>query len=407
MPVLITREIYIQKIRPFIDKPFIKVITGIRRSGKSAILQILMDELYEKGVSAENIIYINFESMQFADIDTAQKLHLFISEKIKLTQRYYILLDEIQEVDKWEKAVNSFLVDFDCDVYITGSNSTLLSGELATYIAGRYLEINILPLSFGEFLDFRKELGEDITDPKARFVDYLRSGGFPSIHIFNYSAEQGDKIVSDIFASAMLRDVINRNKIRNTDLMEKIIKFIFDNIGNTFSAKKVADYFKSQHRKVDIETIFNYLSALENAFIIYKIPRFDLKGKEILQTNEKYFIADMGLKNALLGYHDRDISGSLENMVFLELKRRGYTVYIGKLGTMEIDFIARRKDQKLYVQVAYKLPEKSTVDREFKSLLEVKDNFPKYVVTMEEFWQDNIEGVLHKNIADFLLSDEY
>jgi len=404
---MIRRELYMQQIRPFIDKPFIKVITGIRRSGKSAILQLVMDELLEKGISPENILYINFESMQYADISSAKDLHGYISGKINIKQRAYILLDEIQEVDQWERAVNSFLVDFDCDVYITGSNSTMLSGELATHIAGRYVEITLLPLSFGEFLEFRKQPGQKTGDNRSLFVEYLRSGGFPSIHLFDYTPEQCDKIVSDIFASAMLRDVLQRHKIRNTDLMEKIIKFIFDNLGNTFSAKKVSDYFRSQQRKVDIETVLHYLGALETAYIIYKTPRFDLKGKEILQTSEKYFIADIGLKNALLGYHDRDISGALENIVFLELKRRGYSVFIGKLGTMEIDFIARRKDARVYVQVAFKLPEQSTVDREFAPLLAVKDQFPKYVVTMEDFWQDNIEGIRHMHIADFLLSDAY
>lgn len=403
---MIKRDLYINQIIPFIDKPFIKVITGIRRSGKSAILQLLMDELIERGINLENIIYINFESMQFSDIDEAKKLYSYISDKILGNQRYYLMLDEIQEVTNWEKAINSFMVDFNCDVYITGSNSRLLSGELSTYIAGRYVEFCIYPLSFAEFLHF-KGYTPDTTDIRSTFVDYLRFGGFPAIHISYYTYDQADRIISDIYASAMLRDVINRNKIRNTALLEKIVRFAFDNIGNTFSAKKVADYFKSQQRNVDIETVFNYLSALEGAFILYKTPRYDLKGKELLQTNEKYYIGDIGIKNSVLGYRDRDISGALENIVFLDLKRRGYKVFVGKLGNYEIDFVAVRKENKLYVQVAYKLPEQSTIEREFRPLLEIRDNYPKYVVTMEEFWHDNIEGVKHMHIADFLLMHEH
>ncbi|MDO8685942.1 MAG: ATP-binding protein [Clostridiales bacterium] len=238
-------------------------------------------------------------------------------------------------------------------------------------------------------------------------MKFLRMGGFPVLHLADYSFEEAYKIISDIYASAILRDIVQRNRIRNLALLEKIIKFVFENIGNMFSAKKVADYFKNQQRNIDIETIYSYLNALENAFIIYRIPRYDLKGKEVLQTNEKYFIGDQGLKYAVMGYRDRDISGILENIVMLELKRRGYKVYVGILGNYEIDFVAEKSNQKIYIQVAYRLSEETTVAREFGVFSGVRDHYPKYVVTMEDFWQDNIDGIKHKNIADFLLMKEY
>ena len=405
---MIKREHYLEQIRSFIDKPLIKVLTGIRRSGKSAILMMLKEELVQRGINHENIIYINFESMEYADIDNAKSLYTFVKSKIKTELKYYILLDEIQEVKSWEKAINSFMVDCNADVYITGSNSKLLSSELATYIAGRYIEINVTPLSFKENLEFKKVLtNTEISDIQKEFIRYLRLGGFPIIHTADYSYEDAYKIINDIYASATLRDIVQRNRIRNIDLLDKVVKYVFENIGNMFSAKKVSDYFKNQQRKVDVETVYNYLDALEGAFIIYRVPRYDLRGKEVLQTNEKYFIGDQGLKYAVMGYKDRDISGILENIVFLELKRRGYQVYVGKFDDKEIDFVAEKKGQKIYVQVAYKLSEESTVEREFGALLGVRDHYPKYVVTMEDFWQDNVEGIKHKNLAEFLLMEEY
>ncbi|SHH30624.1 ATP-binding protein [Desulfosporosinus lacus] len=408
MIAIIRRELYLEQLRPFIDKPLIKVLTGIRRSGKSSILLMLQEELTQRGVKDENIIYINFESMEHSDMDNAKSLYSFVKSKVSSELKCYILLDEIQEVKGWEKAINSFLVDFNVDIYITGSNSKLLSSELATYIAGRYIEINVTPLSFKENLEFKKILTRiDPTDIHKELVRFIRMGGFPIIHTASYSREDAYKIINDIYASAILRDIVQRNRIRNIELLEKVVKYVFENIGNMFSAKKVADYFKNQQRKVDIETVYNYLNALEGAFIIYRVPRYDLRGKEVLQTNEKYFIGDQGLKYAVMGYKDRDISGILENIVFLELKRKGYQVYVGKFDDKEIDFVAVKKEQKVYVQVAYKLVEESTVEREFGVLLGIRDHYPKYVVTMEDFWQDNIEGIKHKNLAEFLLMDEY
>lgn len=401
---MILRPTYIDAIIPFIDKPQIKIITGIRRSGKSVVLRLLKEELLQRGVQEEQIITINFESFAFVELTKAQKLYEFVKEKIKHSHKYYLLLDEIQEVKEWEKAVNSFIVDFDVDIYLTGSNSHLLSSELATYLAGRYVEIPVFTLSYKEFLDFRKQYFKEENTANS-FVQYLRFGGFPVIHTANYPDETAYKVVYDIYSSVILRDTIQRYKIRDIELLERVIKFAFDNIGNTFSGKNVADFFKSQQRKVDVNTVYNYLNALEGAFVLYRVPRYDIKGKEILKTQEKFYVSDVSIIYALMGYRDRMISGILENIVFLELKRRGYNVYIGKLDTTEIDFVAEKRNQKIYVQVAYKLENEQTVSREFGNLLAIDDHYPKYVVTMDEFWKDNIEGIKHLYITDFLLGE--
>ena len=401
---MILRPTYIDAIIPFIDKPQIKIITGIRRSGKSVVLRLLKEELLQRGVQEEQIITINFESFAFIELTKAQKLYEFVKEKIKHKHKYYLLLDEIQEVEDWEKAVNSFIVDFDVDVYLTGSNSHLLSSELATYLAGRYVEIPVFTLSYKEFLDFRKQYFKEENTANS-FVQYLRFGGFPVIHTANYPDETAYKVVYDIYSSVILRDTVQRYKIRDIELLERVIKYAFDNIGNTFSGKNVADFFKSQQRKVDVNTVYNYLNALEGAFVLYRVPRYDIKGKEILKTQEKFYVSDVSIIYALMGYRDRMISGILENIVFLELKRRGYNVYIGKLDTTEIDFVAEKRNEKIYVQVAYKLENEQTVNREFGNLLAIDDQYPKYVVTMDEFWKDNIEGIKHLHITDFLLGE--
>ena len=405
---MIRRDLYLKQIEPFIDKPLIKVITGIRRSGKSVLLKLLKEELFEKGIKENQIIYLNFDSLEFAEIDRAEKLYQYVKKRIVKGKRCYILLDEIQEVDSWERAVNSFLADFDADIYITGSNSRLLSSELATYLTGRYVEIHLYTLSFSEYLSFKsaRTCIEEL-NTKSEFENFLRMGGFPVLHIAEYSIETAYKIVFDIYSSSILRDTIQRNKIRDVELLERVVKFVFNNVGNKFSAKNVADYFKSQQRKIDLNTVYNYLNALESAFIIERIPRYDLTGKEVLKTFEKYFTGDPAIIYSVMGYKDRMISGVLENIVMLELKRRGFSVYTGKWGNREVDFVAEKNENKIYVQVAYKMVEKSTIDREFIPLLEIKDNHPKYVVTMDEFWKDNIEGVKHIYIADFLLMENW
>ena len=403
---MLKRDIYINQITGWIDKPFIKVITGIRRSGKSVLLKLLQKELHKRGVDTNNIIYINFESFEFVDIRDAKKLFGYIKDKIKNRQKYYLLLDEIQEVDKWEKAINSFSVDFNTDIYITGSNSHLLSSELATYLSGRFVQLTIFTLSFNEYLQFKNEYSRiEIKNNYKEFENFIQFGGFPVIHTTTFTAEQAYKIVYDIYSSVILRDVVQRFKFRDIELLERVIRYVFDNIGNKLSAKNISDYFKSQNRKLDINTIYNYLNALESSYIIHRIQRYNIRGKEILKTNEKYFVGDHSLLYALMGYKGRLISGVLENIVMLELKRRGYNVFVGKLDNLEIDFIAEKPNNRIYVQVAYKMTEKKTVEREYNSLLKIKDNYPKYILTTDEYLHDNTNGIKHLHIVDFLMMD--
>ncbi len=404
---MIARPTYIAQLRPFIDKPLIKIITGIRRSGKSTVLNLLKKDLLENNTREEQIISINFESFAYAELLDANNLYQHIKGAIQSSGKYYLLLDEIQEVDDWEKAVNSFMVDFNVDIYLTGSNSHLLSSELATFLAGRYVEIPIYTLSYREFLDFRKEFFPDNSNNGNLFLQFLRKGGFPVIHTGQYSEESAYKIVYDIYSSVILRDTVQRHKIRDVELLERVIRYAFDNIGKTFSGKNVADYFKSQQRKIDINTVYNYLTALEGAFILYRVPRYDLKGKEILKTQEKFYVGDISIIYATMGNRDRMISGILENIVFLELKRRGYDVYVGKLDTTEIDFVAEKQGEKIYVQVTYRLDNEQIIEREFGNLLSIDDQYPKYVVSMDEFWKDSIEGVRHLYISDFLMKEEH
>ena len=403
---MIKRDNYLKQIEPFINKPFVKILTGIRRSGKSTVLSLLKDELISSGISAEQIIMINFESIVYSEISTAVKLYEYISCQIKPSTKYYLLLDEIQEVSQWEKTINSLMIDFDTDIYLTGSNSHLLSSELATYLTGRYIEIAVNTLSFREYIDFRKKYFHDTaSNRKELFISYLRLGGFPVIHTADYATDTAYKIVYDIYSSVILRDTVQRYKIRDIELLERVVRFAFDNIGRTFSGKNVADYFKNQQRKIDINTVYNYLKALEGAFVLYRVPRYDIKGKEILKTQEKYYVSDVSLLYATMGYRDRMISGILENIVYLELKRRGYKVYVGKLYSKELDFIAEKQSEKIYIQITYKLESEQTVEREFSNLLEIDDQYPKYVISMDDFWKDTIDGVQHIHISDFLLND--
>lgn len=405
---MIARTTYLEQLREFIDKPQIKIITGIRRSGKSSTLLLLKDELLQKAVAIEQIVYVNLESFTFSELRTAEKLYMYIAEKIQKGRKTYLLLDEIQEVVQWEKAINSLQVDFDVDIYLTGSNSHLLSSELATYLAGRYVEIPVFTLSFAEYLQFRAAyFPQENQEIRQAFRTYLRLGGFPVIHTTNYSEETAYKVIHDIYSSVILRDTVQRFNIRDVELLERVIKYAFDNIGNTFSGKNVADYFKSQQRKIDINTVYNYLNALTGAFILYQTPRYDIKGKEILKTQEKFFLSDVGLLYATMGFKDRNISGVLENVVYLELKRRGYKVFVGKYNDKEIDFVAEKQGNKIYIQVAYKIDNEQTQEREFSVLLNIKDQFPKFVVTMDDFWRESVEGVRHFYISDFLLFDGY
>jgi hypothetical protein len=404
---MILRPIYSKHISEYIDKTQIKIITGIRRSGKSTFLRLLKNELNERNVLDEQIISINFESFNFSELTNAVKLHQFVKAKITQKRKYYLLFDEIQEVENWEKAINSFLVDFDVDIYITGSNSHLLSSELATYLAGRYVEIPVFTLSFKEYLTFRAHYLQENQEIKAAFSNFLRLGGFPVIHTAEYSEESAYKVVYDIYSSVILRDTIQRYKIRDVEILERVIKYAFDNVGNTFSGKNIADYFKSQQRKIDINTVYNYLHGLEGAFILHRVQRYDIKGKEILKTQEKFYASDVSLIYATMGFKDRMISGILENIVFLELKRRGYKVFIGKLYDKEIDFVAEKMGNKIYAQVTYKLENEQTIEREFGNLLAINDQYPKFVISMDERWTESVSGVKHFHIADFLLRENW
>ncbi|MDW7662815.1 MAG: ATP-binding protein [Bacillota bacterium] len=401
---MIERKHYYDLIEPFLDQPLIKVITGIRRSGKSTMMKMLQNKLIERGVPKEQIIYVNFESMQFLDIRISVKFYEYVMDKVIAGQRMYLFFDEIQIVDHWEEAVNSFLVDLDADIYITGSNSNLLSSEISTLLTGRYIQFRLYPLTFKEMIDFHNELGKTEKHPELLW-QFIRRGGFPMIHISDYDESTCYRIINDIYDSIVLRDVVQRYGIRNIELLSRIVKYIIDNVGNTFSAKSISDYFKSQNRKVDLNTIYNYIDALESSFVINKVNRYDVHGKEILKTQEKYYLADQGIQHAIFGYKDRNISGVLENIVYNELIMRGYQVYVGKIQDLEIDFVAERKNEKVYVQVTYQMNNESTINREFKPLLMVKDHYPKYVVSMDENFKDNIEGVRHLYLGDFITSD--
>lgn len=406
---MLARQSYMEQILPYMGKPYIKVLTGLRRCGKSSILLLLKEELEARGLNQDHIIHINFENLLYMDIRTAPTLRSWLLERMKDGELYYLLLDEIQEVAEWEKAINSLMVEANVDIYITGSNSRLLSSELATYIAGRYVSIPVRTLSFKEYLIFRGKSPDDDQHEGlgVLFRDYLRRGGFPRIALDGNDYEQDYKAVSDIYSSIILLDTVQRHNIRDIELLNRVVRFVIDNVGNLFSAKKVADYFKSQMRNVHIETIYNYLNALEEAYVIKKIPRYDVKGKELLKTNEKYFVGDHALIYALMGYRDHAISGVLENIVLHELERRGYTVYTGKLGDREIDFVAQRREEKLYIQVCYKLDADAVVEREFTPLLGIRDNYPKYVLSLDDFWDDTIEGIKHKFLPEFLLGEKF
>lgn len=402
--IMIAREFYMQQIRDYMNTPVVKVITGMRRSGKSVLLELIRNELETQAVDKENIIYINFESLKFAKLKKDMRLYEYITKRAERAKgRVYILLDEIQEVDKWEKIINSLRVDMDCDIYVTGSNARLLSGELATLLAGRYVEIHVYPLSFKEYLDFaesndaEKELGVN-----EHFANYIRYGGLPGIHQMKWDDGRVIQYLEDIYNSVILKDVIQRNKIRDTALLEAIVHYLMDNIGNIFSAKTISDFLKSQGRKLSTETVYNYIDALQNAFIINKVKRFDIKGKRILETQEKYYLTDLGLRHAVIGYRDNDISGILENIVYQELIRRGYKVHIGKQGVAEVDFVAEKQEERIYVQVCYVLHE-GDMEREFNPLETIADNYKKMVISTDSLIHFNRNGIKQKNIIDFLL----
>ena len=409
---MILRPYYVDKITAYVDTPFIKILSGVRRSGKSTILKMIEEELKERGVAEERILTYNFDSLQYENL-TAKALYNEIKEKISPTEKTYLFLDEVQEVRDWEKAVNSFMIDFNVDLYVTGSNSRMMSGEISTYLTGRYIQFPIFPLSFSEYLEFRKYNSNKPTENRPyltqneEFARYLRYGGFPAIHLQNYTLNEAYTIVKDIYNSTIFTDIVKRNQIRRVDQLERIVKFTFDNIGRTFSARSISDYFKAEQRKIDKETVYDYLSKLVDAFILYRCSRFDLQGKEILQTQEKFYICDPAMRYSVLGYTPDSVSAMLENVVYLELLRRGYEVNIGQFPNGEIDFVATKQNNSLYIQVTQRIESLDTEKREYGRLLDISDNYPKYVLRTDEFGSGNYQGVKTMHIADFLLSDEY
>lgn len=401
---MISREIYMKRIRPFINTEIIKVFTGIRRSGKSVMLELVKNELKKSGVSDKNFLCINFEQFSNSELLDAKILHKRIVEFHKSADgKIYLFFDEIQEVDGWEKCINSCRVDFDCDIYITGSNAKLLSGELATYLAGRYVEFVIYPFSFAEFLEMNRQKNSQI-DKSACFTAFLKTGGMPFLANFLGDDSAKNQYLMDIYNSVVLKDVVKRNNIRDVDTLERIIAYAFSNIGHIFSATSLSKYFKSEKRNISHDTILNYLKFCTDAFLIYKISRYDLEGKKVLTVNEKYYCADHGLREAVFGKNTQNIDQILENIVCLELLRRNFKVFVGKKDESEIDFIAERNGVKIYVQVAYLLASEETVRREFSVYDSIKDNFPKYVVSMDEF-DFSRNGIIHRNIRDFLLGE--
>lgn len=403
---MIKRESYMARIRPFIDGDLIKVLTGIRRSGKSVMLELIKDELRARGVTEEQLVAFNFEDMRNAQLCTAEALHdELVRRAASIKGKIYFFFGEIQEVERWERCVNSLRVETDCDIYITGSNAKLLSGELATYLAGRYVEFIIYPFSFSEFLALYHSVEPD-ADTRTCFDRYLTFGGMPYLANLRFDETACRQYLRDLFNSVELKDIVKRNNVRDVDMLERIIAYVTANIGTTFSSTAISKYLKNEGRRVSPETVLNYLKACSDAFLFYQVRRQDLQGKKILTVNEKYYVADHGIREAVIGGNMRDINLVLENIVFMEALRRGYSVTVGKVGEREIDFVCERHGEKCYIQVTYLLAAEETVQREFGVYEHVQDNFPKYVVSLDEFDMSR-NGVRHYNIRDFLLAENW
>ncbi len=403
---MIKRELYMNRIRPFIGTDLVKVMTGIRRCGKSVMLELIKQEIMESGISSKQFISINFEDMRYSHLQTAQALHHEISERATaMNGKVYLFFDEIQEVTEWEKCINSLRVSLNCDIYITGSNAKLLSGELATYLGGRYVEFVIYPFSFGEFMELYRSISPNATVQQC-FQKYILAGGMPYLANLRYEEAPSRQYLHDLFNSVQLKDIVKRNTIRDVDLLERIIAYVIANVGTTFSATSLAKFLKSEHRTVAPETVLNYIKYCCEAYLFYQVKREDLQGKQILASQEKYYIADHGIREAVFGGNTRDINLILENIVFLELLRRGYAVTVGRSGKKEIDFVCNKCNEKLYVQVTYLLASEETVQREFGAYDSIRDNFPKYVISLDEFDMSR-NGIKHRNIRDFLLEEEW
>ncbi len=401
---MLPREMYMRRIRPFIGNDLIKVISGIRRCGKSVMLSLIQKEIRDTGVSENNFISINFENMSTAGLASAEALRQEILTRAgKMQGKVYLFLDEIQEVDHWERCINSLRLELDCDIYITGSNAKLLSGELATYLAGRFVEFVIYPFSFAEFLAMSAALGNKTSTQEA-FREYLTWGGMPFLYHLLRDEDAVTQYLRDIYNSVVLKDIVHRYRIRDVDLLERIISYLVANIGTEISANSLSKYFRSEGRTVSTETILNYINACENSFLFYRVRRQDIQGKRLLASNEKFYIADHGIREVIYGGNTRDIQLVLENIVYLEMLRRGYQVTIGKTAGKEIDFVCEKRGEKIYLQVAYLLASEETIQREFGVYAHLSDNYPKYVLSLDEFDMSR-DGIKHENIRDFLLKN--
>lgn len=399
---MVLRPQYMNTLRQYRDVPLVKILAGIRRCGKSTILEMLRDDLIAGGVAVDHVIFLRYTSEDFDEGMTDRDMYKDIRSRMIGEGRYYLLLDEVQEIEGWEKAVNSLLENADTDIYVTGSNSKLMSSEISTYLTGRYVSIPVYTLSFAEFLDFKKA---DRRSARELLGEYIRMGGFPIVALGNFDERSAYQIVEGIYTSVVTNDITRRHNITNYDLFNRVVKYVVENVGKTFSANAIVKFLKSEGRSLSVEAVYNYLSWLEKAFVIYRCQRYDLQGKSVLKTQEKFYLADPSLKYSIMGFNPKSIASMLENVVYFELRRRGYEVYIGKNESREIDFVAVRRDERIYVQVCRQLPEES--DREVANLLEIKDHYPKYVVTLDELAAGNINGVRIVHLADFLLSDWY
>lgn len=402
---MIYRPIYVDKIMAYTDTPFVKILTGMRRCGKSTILKMIIHKLRERGVPDSQIVSYRFDSMEYEDM-TAKQMYAELKGRICPDGKTYFFLDEMQEITGWEKVVNSLASDYDVDLYVTGSNSRMMSSEISTYLTGRYVAFRIYTLSFAEYLTFKSRY-TTVGDPRQELANYIRLGGFPATHLKNYTQDEVYTIVRDIYNSTIFSDIVKRNQIRKIDQLERVVKYAFNNVGNTFSAKSVSDYLKAEHRSLDNETVYSYLEKLEKAYLLHRCSRYDLHGKELLKTQEKFYLADISLRYSVLGYNADSVAASLENVVYLELCRRGYTVNIGKTSDGEIDFVATRQNEKIYVQVTQRITSEKTERREYDRLLEIRDNYPKYVLRTDEFAGGNYEGIKTLHVADFLLADSF
>ncbi len=399
---MIIRPYYMKRLKTYRDVPLVKILSGIRRCGKSTILEMLRNDLLESGIAADHIISMRYTAEDFDAGMSDKEMYDGIKKQMNKEGRYYLLLDEVQEVSGWEKAINSLLEDENVDLYVTGSNSKLIASEISTYLTGRYISIPVYTLSFAEYLAFKKESSLSIRE---HLSDYIRMGGFPIVAIGDFDEGSAYQIVEGIYHSVITSDITKRHAITNYDLFNRVVLYIVENVGKTFSANAIVKFLKSEGRSLSVEAVYNYLEWLEKAFIIYRCRRYDLQGKSVLKTQEKFYLADSSLKYCIMGFNPKSLAAMLENIVYFELRRKGYDVYIGKHGTKEIDFVAVRRDERIYVQVCRQLPEES--DREIANLLAIKDHYPKYVVTLDEFAAGNSNGIKIVYLADFLLCEQY